>query len=86
MPKKNGKWRLCIDYRRLNELTIKDAYSIPFIEEILLSIGGKVVAISTLDLFSGYHQIPMKEEDIEKKPVSQLCSETGFFGNCKNFV
>ena len=75
MPKKNGKWRLCIDYRRLNELTIKDAYSIPFIEEILFSIGGKVEAISTLDLFSGYHQIPMKKEDVEKT------SFTTMFGN-----
>jgi len=75
MPKKNGKWSLCIDYRRLNELTIKDAYSIPFIEEILFSIGGKVEAISTLDLFSGYHQIPVKKEDVEKT------SFTTMFGN-----
>ena len=77
--KKNGKWRLCIDYRKLNELTIKDSYSIPFIEEILFSIGSDVKAISTIDLFSGYHQIPMDEKDIEKT------SFTTMFGNF-NFV
>ena len=79
IPKKNGKWRLCIDYRRLNEMTIKDAYALPFIEEILYSIGGEIEAISTIDLFSGYHQIPMKEEDIEKTGFTTM------FGNY-NFV
>lgn len=77
--KKNGKWRLCIDFRKLNELTIKDSYSIPYIEEILFSIGGNVGALSTIDLFSGYHQIPMNEEDIEKT------SFTTMYGNY-NFV
>ena len=79
IQKKNGKWRLCVDYRKLNELTIKDSYSIPFIEEILFSIGGEVKAISTIDLFSGYHQIPMDKNDIEKT------SFTTMFGNY-NFV
>jgi len=60
-------------------MTIKDAYALPYIEEILYSIGGEIEAISTIDLFSGYHQIPMKEEDIEKTGFTTM------FGNF-NFV
>ena len=68
-----------MDYRKLNELTIKDSYAIPYIEEILFSVGGDIKSISTIDLFSRYHQIPMKDEDIEKT------SFTTMFGNF-NFV
>eukprot|EP00833_Pecoramyces_ruminatium_P003578 jgi/Orpsp1_1/1177610/evm.model.c7180000062132.1 len=78
VPKKNGKWRLCVDYRKLNELTIKDAYSLPFIEEILFSVGGDIQAISTIDLFSGYHQIPMKQEDIDKTCFTTMYGNYNF--------
>ncbi len=75
VPKKNGKWRMCVDYRKLNAITIKDSYPLPYIEEILFSIGNNVKYLSTLDLFSGFHQIPMSEEDVEK-----TCFTT-IFGN-----
>jgi len=65
VKKKNGKWRMCVDYRRLNDVTIKDAYALPFIDELLESVHGATV-FSAIDLFSGYHQIPMNENDIEK--------------------
>ena len=65
VQKKNGKWRMCIDYRKLNEITIKDSYALPFIDELIYSVNGATV-FSALDLYSGYHQIPMNPEDIEK--------------------
>ena len=78
IPKKNGKWRLCIDYRKLNEMTVKDSYSIPFIEEILYSVGGNVKVISTIDLFSGYHQIPMDQKDIDKTCFTTMYGNFNF--------
>ena len=75
VPKKNGKWRMVVDYRKLNDITIKDAYPLPYIEEILFSIGNKVKYLTTLDLFSGFHQIPMEKEDRDK-----TCFTT-MFGN-----
>jgi len=60
VQKKNGKYRMCIDYRKLNNITIKDSYALPFIDELISSVKG------ALDLFSGYHQIPMNKNDVEK--------------------
>ena len=65
IKKKNGKWRMCVDYRKLNDITVKDAYALPFIDELLESVHGATV-FSAIDLFSGYHQIPMNEKDVEK--------------------
>lgn len=59
------KWRLVIDYRKLNEKTIEDKYPLPRIEEILDSLG-KCSYFSTLDLAQGFHQIEMDAESIEK--------------------
>ena len=63
--KKNGKIRPCVDYRRVNSLTCKDAYPIPRIQDCLDAMAGSVM-FSTLDMTSGYHQIPIKEGDIPK--------------------
>ena len=63
--KKNRKWRLCIDYRKLNEITIKDSYALPFIDELVSSVIG-AKTFSVLDLYSRYHQIPMNPKVIEK--------------------
>jgi len=63
------KWRLVVDYRRLNAKTIEDRYPIPNIADILDSLG-RCVYFSKLDLASGFHQIEIQAEDIPKTAFS----------------
>ncbi|KAJ7991583.1 hypothetical protein DPEC_G00285370 [Dallia pectoralis] len=65
VKKKNGKIRLCIDYRKLNSRTIKDAYALPNIEETFSALSG-ARWFSVMDLKSGYYQVEMVEEDKHK--------------------
>lgn len=59
------KWRLVIDYRKLNEKTIEDKYPLPRIDEILDNLG-RCTYFSTLDLAQGFHQIEMSPDSVEK--------------------
>lgn len=70
-PDANGKpqFRVCVDFRRLNELTIGDAFPIPRIDEILDQLG-RSRYYTTLDLASGYHQVPIRPQDREKTGFS----------------
>ena len=63
--KKLGELRMCIDYRALNKITIKNSYGLPRIQELLDQIRGAKY-FSTLDLNSGYHQLRVHEDDTPK--------------------
>ena len=65
VPKKDGTTRFCIDYRKLNAVTKKDRYPLPRIQDIFDQLEGAKI-FTTLDLKSGYWQIPMHENSIEK--------------------
>jgi hypothetical protein len=63
--KKNGGLRLCIDYRALNKLTVKNKYSLPMVSDIFDRLHGAKY-FTSIDLFSGYHQVRLNDEDIHK--------------------
>ena len=73
--KKDGTVRPCVDYRRLNDVTRKDAYPLPLIQDCLDSLSGSAI-FSTLDLQSGYWQIEVKPED---RPKTAFCTRRGLY-------
>ena len=60
IPKKDGGLRACMDYRRLNHITIKDRYTLPLIKELQATIAGAKL-FTKLDLKEAYHQVQIKE-------------------------
>lgn len=79
VPKKTidgkPKYRMCIDYRKLNRKIIPDKFPLPRIEEILESLG-KAKFFTVMDLYSGFHQIPLAEKS---RNVTAFSTDIGFF-------
>ena len=65
VPKKGGKWRVCVDYTDLNDACPKDNFPLPRIDQIVDVLAGHGM-LSFLDAFLGYHQILMYPPDVEK--------------------
>ena len=65
VQKKDGTWRLCIDYRALNKITVRSWYPIPRIDDLLHQFRGSKF-FSKIDLKLGYHQVPIEQTDVWK--------------------
>ena len=65
VPKKDNTTRFCVDYRRINEVTVRDQFPLPLIQDIFDQVGGSKI-FSALDLKAGYWQIPVHPDDKEK--------------------
>ena len=65
VKKKYGSMRLCVDYRQLNKVTIKNQYPLPRIDDLMDQLVDARV-FSKIDLKSGYHHIKVKDKDIHK--------------------
>ena len=65
VKKKDGTLRMCIDYRELNKVTVKNRYPLPRIDDLFDQLKGATI-FSKIDLRSGYHQLKIKEEDVPK--------------------
>jgi hypothetical protein len=72
VDKKDGIKRLCVDYRALNQVTVKNKYPLPRIDVLFEQLRGAKV-FSKIDLNSGYHQLRIWKEDIEKTTFSTRC-------------
>ena len=75
VQKKSGKIRPCVDYRRLNAITVKDAFLLPRINDCLDAVAGAKL-FTSLDLTPSFHQVPIKEEDI---PKTAFCTKYGLY-------
>ena len=69
VPKKDGSWRPCGDYRHLNNLTIRDNYPLPHLHDCTSRLAGATV-FSKIDLVRGYHQIPVRASDVQNTAIA----------------
>ena len=69
VPKKDGTWRFCVDFRNLNAVTVRDSFPLPRIDDLLHKVGQASV-FSKMDMQSGFHQVPMESSSIETTAFS----------------
>ena len=85
VPKKGGKWRICVYYKELNKATKKDHFPLPFIDQVLDTLAGKKY-FSFLDGYSGYNQISIAPKNQDKTtftcPWGTLSYSILAFGLC----
>ena len=83
VKKKNGKWRVCVDFTSLNQACLKDPFPLPKIDQLVDAIAGHD-RMSFLDAFQRYHQIALSTEDREKTafiiPLGIYCYKVMLFG------
>ena len=75
VKKKSGEWRFCVDYRKLNAVTVPDAFPMPRLDDTLDNMGGACF-FTTLDLASAYHQCPLAED---ARPKTAFITHTGLY-------
>ncbi len=68
VPKADGKWRPCGDFRRLNNISMHDRYPVPHIQDFSVHLAGATIS-SKVDLVRGYHQVPVHPPDVPKTAV-----------------
>ncbi|GJX93729.1 reverse transcriptase domain-containing protein [Tanacetum coccineum] len=85
VKKKDGSFRMCIDYRELNKLTVKNRYPLPRIDDLFDQLQGSSV-YSKIDLRSGYHQLRVQEGDIPKMAFSDYDCEIRYHPGKGNVV
>ena len=69
VPKKDGTWRFCVDFRNLNAVTVRDSFPLPRIDDLLHKVGQARI-FSKMDMQSGFHQVPMEELSVETTAFS----------------
>ena len=77
VKKKDGTLRLCVDYRKLNKMTVKNKYPLPRIGDLFDQLKGTSV-FSKIDLRSGYHQLRIKDADVYKTAFRTRCGHYEF--------
>jgi hypothetical protein len=70
VKKKDGTLRLCIDFRQLNKVTVKNKYHFPRIDDLFYQLKGAKI-FSKIDLRSGYHQVRIKKKILARQPFRQ---------------